>query len=81
MVGEISSDRTAAAKEIIEQSGGKLESGYVLLDEKDLVLIVDFPGIEAVIKASLTLSETLSISFSSPPALSIAEFDKLVEGV
>ena len=80
VVGEISSERTAEAKQIIEQNGGTLNSGYVLLGEKDLVLIVDLPGIESVIKASLMLSDVLGIAFSSAPALSIAEFDKLVEG-
>jgi uncharacterized protein with GYD domain len=80
VVSEISSERTAEAEGIIEECGGKLKSGYVLLGEKDLVLIADFPGTKAVIKASLMLSDALGIAFASSPALSIAEFDKLVEG-
>ena len=79
VVDEISAERTAEAIEIIEECGGTLRSGYVLLGEKDLVLIVEFPGIEEVIKASMMLADALGISFSTAPALSIAEFDKLIE--
>jgi len=77
-MGEISSGRTEGATAVIGDHGGKVKAGYVLLGEKDLVLIVEFPGIEEVIKASLALSQLLGISFSTAPAVTIAEFDKLV---
>jgi len=79
-VGAISAERTESANAIIGGFGGKVQAGYVLLGEKDLVLIVEFPGLEEVIKASMGLSQLLGISFSTAPALSIAEFDKLVGG-
>ena len=77
-IGEISPGRTEGATAIIGDCGGKVEAGYVLLGEKDLVLIVDFPGIEEVIKASMALSQFLGVAFSTTPALSIEDFDKLV---
>jgi len=77
-MGEISSGRTEGATAIIGDCGGKLVGGYVMLGEKDLVLIVKFPGVEEVIKASMALSLSLGITFTTAPALSIADFDKLV---
>jgi uncharacterized protein with GYD domain len=77
-IDAISADRTEAANAVIADCGGKAEAGYVLLGEKDLLLIVDFPSTEAVIKASLGLSKLLGISFSTCPAITIEAFDKLL---
>jgi len=44
------------------------------------VLIVEFPGIEEAIKASVDLAKLLRISFSTAPAVSIEAFDKLIGG-
>jgi uncharacterized protein with GYD domain len=76
-VGEISADRTKEANAVIEDLGGKIKAGYALLGDKDLVLIVELPGTGAVMKASVALSELLGISFTTAPALSVEEFDKL----
>ena len=76
----ISADRTEAANAVIGDCGGKLKGGYVMLGEKDLILIVEFPGIKEVIKASLALSQLMGVTFSTTPALSIEKFDKLVGG-
>jgi uncharacterized protein with GYD domain len=79
-VDEIRAERTQDATATIGDCGGKLEGGYALLGDKDLVLIVDFPGTEAVMKASLELSKLLGISFSTVPAVSIEAFDSLLGG-
>ena len=79
-VGKISADRTEKGAATIEECGGKVKAGYALLGEKDLVLIVDFPGIKEAMKASVALSKLLGIGFSTAPAVSVEEFDKLVAG-
>jgi len=77
-IKQISTKRTNEAVALIGKNGGKLNAGYVLLGEHDLVLIVDFPSIEQVIKASVSLAKQLGISFSTSPAVSMEDFDKLV---
>jgi uncharacterized protein with GYD domain len=78
-VGKISAERTKNAAAKIGDAGGEVKAGYALLGEKDLVLIVEFPGIEEAMKASVALSKLLGISFATSPAVSVEEFDKLVE--
>jgi uncharacterized protein with GYD domain len=79
-IGKISAARTKSGKAIISDSGGVLKDGYALLGDKDLVLVVEFPSIEKAIKASTTLSKELGIAFSTAPAVSIEEFDKILAG-
>jgi uncharacterized protein with GYD domain len=80
-VKKISPKRTNQAKEVIEKQGGKLTGGYALLGEKDLVLIVELPGLEQAVKTSVALSKMLGIGFSTSPAVSVEEFDRLTEGL
>jgi uncharacterized protein with GYD domain len=75
----ISRERTDEAVAVIEQNGGSLKAGYALLGESDLLCIVEFPGTEQAMKASVALTKLLGISFTTAPALSIEEFDKLFE--
>lgn len=77
-VKEISSKRTVATKDLIEKVGGKLEAGFALLGEYDLLLQVEFPGKKEAMKTSVELSKLLGIGFTTAPAISIEEFDKLI---
>jgi len=79
-VGKISAERTKNATAVIGDFGGEVKAGYALLGERDLVLIVEFPGTKEAMKASIALSKLLGISFATSPAVSVEEFDKLVEG-
>jgi uncharacterized protein with GYD domain len=79
-VGKISAERTKRATAVIGDLGGEAKAGYALLGEKDLVLIVEFPGTKEAMKASIELSKLLGISFATLPAVSVKEFDKLIEG-
>jgi uncharacterized protein with GYD domain len=80
-IKEASAERTVSANALIEKHGGKLNAGYALLGEKDLVLIVDMPNIEQAIKTSVALSKMLGIGFSTSPAVPVETFDKLIEDV
>ena len=77
-VQEISAARTEKAMELIKENGGKFKSGYALLGEKDIVIVVDLPGIEQAIKVSVGLAKALGIAFTTSPAVSIEEFDQIV---
>ncbi len=77
-IKNISAKRTADATAVIKANGGDLKAGYALLGEPDLVMIVEFPGPEQAMKASVGLTRLLGIAFSTAPALSFADFDKLV---
>lgn len=80
-VKEISAARSKKAAALVKGLGGEIKSGYILLGEHDLVAIVDFPGTEQAIKASVALSRLLGISFSTSPAVTIDDFDKMVEEI
>lgn len=74
----ISTERTNKAVSIIEKAGGKVNSLYALLGNYDLALLVDLPGNAEAMKTSIALAELTGISFTSSPAISVEEFDKIV---
>ena len=75
----ISAKRSDKAIALIKQNGGELKTGYALLGDIDLVLIVELPDTERAMKTSVALSKLLGISFSTVPAVNMADFDKLME--
>ena len=54
---------------------------YALLGEKDLVIILTFPGVEEAMKASVALSKLTGVSFTTSPAVTVEEFDKMMTEV
>jgi uncharacterized protein with GYD domain len=79
-VNEISAERSVKATAVIGDLGGEIKAGYALLGETDLVIIVDFPGVEEAMKASVELTKLLGIAFTTAPAVTMEEFDKLIAG-
>ena len=77
-MGDISADRTKKALDVIAKAGGKMNFMYALLGKYDIVLITDFPGVTEVMKASVALKKLTNISFTSFPAITIEEFDKII---
>lgn len=73
----ISSKRTNEGHEIIAKLGGSVKSEYALLGEHDIVLIVELPGVEEAMKASLRLAALTGIGFTTSPAISIEDFDRI----
>lgn len=71
----ISPKRTADVTGLIEGVGGKIVSMYLLLGEKDLVIIAEFPGLKEAIKGSVGISKMTGISFTTNPAITAEEFD------
>ena len=74
----ISSKRTKEATSLIKKFGGEVKAMYSLLGEKDLLFILTFPGIEQAIKASVALNKLTGISFTTLPAVTVEDFDKLI---
>jgi len=74
----ISAQRTREVADIVDRFGGEIVAMYALLGAYDLVLIVKFSSMEDALKASVTISQSLGISFSTLPAIPVEEFDKLV---
>ncbi len=78
-VKQISAKRTEDSIELIMKNEGKLKDGYSLLGETDIILIVEFPDFMHAMKTSVELSKLLGISFTTAPALTMGEFDKLFQ--
>jgi uncharacterized protein with GYD domain len=74
----ISAGRTANTLALIKKHGGEFKAGYALLGDVDLVLIVEMPDIGQAMKTSAALAKLLGASFSTAPAVSVEEFDKLM---
>ena len=75
----ISAERTAKARELIEKLGGRVEDIYVLLGEYDLVIIADLPRMAEAMQASIALQRLTDISFFTAAAMPIEEFDNMAE--
>ena len=78
-LGGMSAERTKKALDVIAMAGGKVNSMYALLGKYDIVLITEFPGVNEVMKASIALNKLSGIAFTSFPAVSMDEFDKMLK--
>lgn len=74
----ISVKRSDKAIALIKENGGEVKEVYALLGYTDLLVILDLPDTEHAMKTSLALSKLLGISFSTMPAVSVEQFDKLM---
>ncbi len=77
-IKQISAKRTTKGTQIVRQCGGELVAVYATMGKTDILVVAEFPGIKEAMKASVDLNKALGISFSTVPAISIEEFDKLV---
>ncbi len=74
----ISAERTETAEKVIRDHGGTLTSGYALLGDADLVLIVELADTERAMQTSAALTKLLGISFRTAPAVSVEDFDRIM---
>ena len=75
---EMSIQRTDKAVDLIKRFGGQVEAMYATLGQYDLVFVVSLPGADEAIKASIALTKLTGITFSTSPAVTVQEFDKLM---
>ena len=74
----ITAERTKQVVAVIEKNGGKVNSMLALLGTYDLAFVVELPGIQEAMKSSVTLTKSTDISFTTLPAVSVEEFDKIM---
>lgn len=74
----ISAKRSEAAKALIKKHGGELKAAYAVLGGVDLVMIADLPDTARAMATSAALAKLTGIAFTTSPAVSIEEFDRLV---
>jgi uncharacterized protein with GYD domain len=79
-IQDISAERTKQVGELVKKVGGNLEAIFAVLGECDLVLRAQLPDTAAAMKASIELAKVTGISFTTLPALSVEEFDRLAAG-
>ena len=77
----MSAQRTEEAARIINKFDGEIKEMYALLGDKDLVFILTFPAIEQAMKAAIALSKSTGVAFTTAPAVTVEEFDKMLEEV
>jgi uncharacterized protein with GYD domain len=77
-VKAVSAKRTDQALALIKKYGGALKAGYSLLGKVDLVLIVELPDTEHAMQLSAALTKLLGVSFTTSPAVTFEQFDKLM---
>jgi uncharacterized protein with GYD domain len=73
----ISARRSEEAKTLIKNNGGELKAGYAMLGGTDLVLIVELPDTAKAMATSAALAKLTGIAFTTSPAVTLDEFDKL----
>ena len=78
-VKEISAKRTKDAMALVKQYGGKVKDGYAMLGDQDLLIILEAKDNSTAMQISVGLSKLLDIAFTTAPAVSMDEFDKLMK--
>jgi uncharacterized protein with GYD domain len=74
----VSAKRTEEANALIKGLGGEIKAAYALLGDTDLLFVVELPDNDAAIKASTGLTKLTGIGLRTAPAVTIAEFDRLL---
>jgi uncharacterized protein with GYD domain len=75
---EMSIQRTDKVVDLVRQFGGEIEAMYATLGQQDLVFVLSLPGTDEAMKASVALTKLTGISFTTMPAVSVQQFDKLM---
>ena len=75
----MSTARTQEAGALLAKFGGEMKAIYATLGGNDLVCVAEFPGNCEAMQASVALSKMTGVAFTTSPAISVTEFDKLME--
>ncbi len=74
----MSAKRTDDATALIKRHGGEFRAGYALLGDVDFMVIAELPDTQRAMQVSVGLAKLLGFPFRTAPAVTIAEFDKLM---
>ena len=75
---KISAERTQDSVKLAKKFGGSFKSMYAVLGDYDLYFVADFPDTASAMKASIALHKSTGITFTTYPAISVDEFDKIM---
>jgi uncharacterized protein with GYD domain len=79
--GKISAERTDQAMKQAKKFQGSITSMFATLGKFDLVLVTEFPGVTQALQFSVSIAKLTGIAFTTCPAVTVAEFDKLMAEV
>ena len=74
----ISRKRSDEARALIKEHGGEIKAEYALLGVSDLLVIVELPDTARAMQISVALTRLLGVNFTTAPAVTIEEFDRLM---
>jgi uncharacterized protein with GYD domain len=74
----ISRKRSDEARALIKEHGGEIKAEYALLGVVDLVVIVELPDTARAMQIAVALTRLLGVNFTTAPAVTIEEFDRLM---
>ena len=75
---EINPERTTKAKKIIDKLGGQVKGMYAILGDYDIIMLIEGPDMESIMKISVDLHILTGIHFSTYPAMPVDYFDALI---
>lgn len=76
----VAAARTSKATELIKQLGGEIKSIHALLGDHDLAIVAELPNVDVALRASVQLGRLTGVTFSTSPAFTAEQFDKLLSG-
>jgi uncharacterized protein with GYD domain len=80
-VKKISAERTEKTMKMAKKFKGEIKAMFAILGKYDLLFIADFSGVDKALQFSVALSKLTGIAFTTFPAVTVAEFDKLMAEV
>ncbi len=80
-IEKISAERTDKTVKLAKKFQGSITNMFATLGEFDLLLIADFPGADKAMQFSVSLAKLTGIALTTCPALTMADFDKLMAEV
>ena len=75
---EITPERTTKAIKIIDKLGGQVKGMYAILGDYDIIMLIEGPDMETIMKISVDLHILTGIHFSTFPAMAVDYFDALI---
>jgi len=77
-VKKISAERTETSMQLAKKFKGEIKAMFAVMGKYDLLFIADFPEVDKALQFSVSLSKLTGIAFTTLPAVTVAEFDKLM---
>ena len=75
---DITPERTTKAIKIINKLGGQVKGMYAILGDYDIIMLIEGPDMETIMKISVDLHILTGIHFSTFPAMAVDYFDALI---